>query len=44
MKKHQIHFGGTALGRPKKQTNEIAAQVKQGKQQRQLDALNRIPI
>lgn len=44
MKKHQIRFGGKALGRPKKQTTENAAQLKQEKQQRRLDALNRIPI
>jgi hypothetical protein len=44
MKKHQIRFGGKALGRPKKQTVENAAQLKQEKQQRRLDALNRIPI
>jgi len=44
MKKHQIRFGGKALGRPKKQTTENASQLKQEKQQRRLDALNRIPI
>jgi hypothetical protein len=44
MKKHNIRFGGKALGRPKKQTVENAAQLKQEKQQRRLDALNRIPI
>jgi len=44
MKKHQIHFGGKALGRPKKQTVENVAQLKQEKQQRRVDALNRIPI
>jgi len=44
MKEHNIRFGGKALGRPRKQTVENAAQLKQEKQQRRLDALNRIPI
>jgi hypothetical protein len=44
MKEHNIRFGGKALGRPKKQTVENTAQLKQEKQQRRLDALNRIPI
>ena len=44
MKKHHIRFGGKALGRPKKQTVANAAQLKQEKQQRRLDAVERIPI
>eukprot|EP00362_Geleiidae_sp_MMETSP1317_P000282 CAMPEP_0201285900 /NCGR_PEP_ID=MMETSP1317-20130820/113989_1 /ASSEMBLY_ACC=CAM_ASM_000770 /TAXON_ID=187299 /ORGANISM="Undescribed Undescribed, Strain Undescribed" /LENGTH=446 /DNA_ID=CAMNT_0047612065 /DNA_START=657 /DNA_END=1994 /DNA_ORIENTATION=- len=44
MKEYNIRFGGKALGRPKKQTSENTAQLKQEKQQRRLDALNRIPI
>ncbi len=44
MTKHHIRFGGKALGRPRKQAVENAAQLKQEKQQRRLDAPNRIPV
>ncbi len=44
MKKRHIRFGGKPLGRPKKQTVENAAQLKQEKLQRKQDALERIPI
>lgn len=44
MKGRNIRFGGKPLGRPRKQTVENAKELKQAKQQRRQDALDRIPI
>ena len=44
MKERGIRFGGKALGRPPKQTEENRDQLKQEQRQRRLDALERIPI
>jgi len=44
MKSKGIRFGGKPLGRPKKQTEANAEQIKQEKLQRRQDALERIPV
>ena len=44
MKKHGIYFGGKPLGRPPKATTENKEKLKQQKEQRRRDALERIPI
>lgn len=44
MKQQGIRFGGKPLGRPPKQTADNAEQLKQEKEQRRRDALERIPI
>ncbi len=44
MKEKGIRFGGKPLGRPKKKTSKNAEQIKQEKQQRRQDALDRIPV
>ena len=44
MKEKGIRFGGKALGRPQKVTAENSEKLKQQKQQRRRDALERIPI
>ncbi len=44
MKKNGIRFGGKALGRPAKMTAENNERLKQQKEKRKRDALDRIPI
>lgn len=44
LKKKQIRYGGKALGRPPKQSEENAERIRQLKKQRILDSRERIPI
>jgi hypothetical protein len=44
LKANGIRYGGKALGRPAKQTELNAEQIKRAKAQRKQDALERIPI
>ena len=44
LKEKGIHYAGKPLGRPKKQTEENKAQLKQEKQQRRNDYCQRIPV
>jgi len=44
LKKKNIRYGGKALGRPPKQSEENAERIRQLKQQRRLDSRERIPI
>jgi IS5 family transposase len=44
MKSKRIRFGGKPLGRPRKQTEVNAEQMKREKLQRRQDALDRIPV
>jgi len=44
LKEKGIHYAGKPLGRPKKETEENKAQLKQEKQQRHNDYCQRIPI
>jgi len=44
LKKHDIHFAGKPLGRPKKETEENKEELKQLKAQRREDYRQRIPI
>lgn len=44
LKQHGIHFAGKPLGRPKQETDENREQLKQLKERRRQDYLQRIPI